>query len=231
MKVIKLSASQNQSQKIFCEKVDIEFYSGFTDEELWDKLPSEKIDRLSDGARSASFYTEVKCCWDDNNIYIRFFCEDDQILADYNNRGDPVYDQEVVEVFIAPDTFNSYFEINLSPKNVLFEAKVINDLEGEKFKSDESWQCKGIETEVNKVKPEHIHVTNFGSWLAYIKIPFEDLNKSSPAPGDFWGINLYRIKRVPRQEFICWQPVNKYPPFFHVPKCFGFIIFANKNDI
>jgi len=211
--------------KIICNFKQVDDHKN---EKNWDDLEKYILAYQIDGKRTSNYYTEVKCFWDRDNLYLRFLCEDYEILADYQERNSPIYDQETVEVFVAPDSLHCYYEINLSPRNVVFTSRVKNNLRGSKFSGDENWGCQGLSTAVKNVDIQHVKVgeNSFGPWKAYFQIPFSGLNKETPEPGDFWAINLFRIKREPFQEFICWQPAESYPPNFHVPKKFGFLIFA-----
>lgn len=186
----------------------------------------------SDGAGPARYQTTVQTAWDSNYLYVAFRCEDDAILATMERRDDPLYEQEVVEVFIAPETLSSYFEFELSPRNVVFDAKVTHD--GRTFHGDVAWDCGGLLSVVFRQSPGHeenlwqVDAGSFGSWVGALAIPFEALDGSSPRPGDEWRVNFYRIKRAPVPEFAAWSPTLAIPPNFHVPSRFGVLRFAGR---
>ena len=43
------------------------------------------------------------------------------------NRDDPLYNEEVVEAFVAPEDTHHYYEFNLSPRNVVFDSEIRHD--------------------------------------------------------------------------------------------------------
>ena len=127
----------------------------------------------------ASFDTSVQAAWDEEYLYIRFLCEDKDIVATMVNRDDPLYEEEVVEVFIAPENLNQYYEFNLSPRNVVFDSFITHD--GKKHQGDPSWDCPGLIHRV--IRKENNGGGEFGSWEGLLAIPFSCLGVE---PNGIW---------------------------------------------
>lgn len=205
--------------KIVSRRIDGD---AFVNHDIWDNLPfAVNQFQKANGSENSIYKTALKLCWNENEVFIKFFCQDTEILSRFTEYNDPVYEQEAVEVFLAPENRNKYFEIDISPKNVVFDSFIRNNLEGNDFDPDPSWSCDGLRT---KVMRENTGGDNFGNWEAIFSIPFSSL-RSHPGECNVWFANFYRINRVPNEEFSCWCPTMASPPNFHVPKHFGELCF------
>jgi|SRR6056297_2484190 len=209
------------NQEIFCPNIK---YDIFENDNMWKDIPPAiKRFHKADGSDPADYNTSLKTCFNKENLYFKFICNDNIILSEYKNKGDPVYKQDAVEVFLAPKTKKRYFEIDISPKNVVYDALIKNNLQGDQFEGDPQWTCRGLRTKVIKKESDS---TNFGDWEALFSIPFKSLAAKRPEKRESWYANFYRIKRKPQEEFSCWQPTKTDPANFHIPKFFGRIIFT-----
>lgn len=192
---------------------------GMLNEEGWDVAEAVEL-LLYDGSGLPQMRTTAKLCYDDSFLYVAFQCNDTEIQATFTKRDDPIFREEVVEIFIDPDSDQQgYYEFELSPTNVVFDAAVAYPT-GSKVELDVSWDCAGLQTAV--------HRTESGDWSAEMAIPFSSLETAPhnpPTPGDEWKINLYRIKRIPKTEYTCWSPTLATPVDFHTPSKFGILRF------
>lgn len=197
------------------------------DVKSWDDIPLaiDHFNRAESGVKSI-YLTQVKSCWSKNYLLFYFFCYDQDILSDFVDRGSPLYDQEVIEIFIAPQNRTNYYEINLSPRNVTFEANISNSLDGNNFESDTNWICNGLQTKIERCNFKKKY--SFGPWKAVILIPFKQININNVNCGKEIYLNLFRIKRTPILEFSCWIPTYESPANFHIPKKFGKLSLVNK---
>ena len=185
---------------------------------------------LSDGSGTASRQTEARMCWDDTYLYISFKSDDPDIWGTLFNRDDAIYEEEVVEAFIDPDSdLVRYYEFQMSPHGTLFDATIHNptglrrDMVG-----DRSWTCEGWLTAVAVDGTLDNRDDVDRGWDAEWAIPFASIPSAPnipPKDGDTWRMNLYRIDRTPEPEFSCWSPTLETPPNFHVPTLFGTIVF------
>lgn len=187
--------------------------------ERWDAAASVALgDALTGDAPALA--TRVRALWNGAAVYFRFECEDDHICASYENRDDPLYDEDVVELFVSPDgDLRRYYEFELSPRNVLFDAVVSNDLRGN-FQFDASWDSAGARTWTAVDLPGR-------SVGCEIAIPFADFGRQAPAAEEWWRINLFRIDRARDgwTELSAWQTTGA--PRFHLPEKFGYLLFVH----
>ncbi len=186
----------------------------------WDSYDPVGPFVLADGSAFSRWSTEIKVVWDVSHLYVAFACTDDVITAEFTGRNEPLYEQEVVEVFLAPVTLTSYYEINLSPRNVIFDSKI--EFSGHTHVGDPSWQCTDIGSAV-QWQGEAMQ----GNWKGFLTIPWRSLKVLTPRRGDRWAANFYRIKRQGGDEFSCWSPTMTSPANFHVPSRFGELIFSD----
>lgn len=207
--------------KIYTQRIST---NAFADETVWAKTENHIQKFYKANGESVDYYqTKIKTCYNDKSLFIKFLCEDEEILSNFKNYNDPVYNEEAVEVFIAPGNRTRYYEIDLSPRNIVFEALITNDLNGKKFKCYSDWRCNGLRSKILK-KSTDFNQSTFGNWEAILEIPFKSLTTEQIIPSK-WHINFYRIKRIPEEEYSCWLPTYQEPPNFHIPKYFGEIIF------
>lgn len=194
----------------------------------WNKLPRYGPFRESQGKRNSRWRTEVQVAYDKIYLYVRFSCQDEDILAQMDKHDDPLYDEEVVEVFIATESTANYYEFNLSPRNVIFDAVIRHY--GSHFTGDPSWDCAGLTSQTKRTASGEDgslgESAGFGNWEGFLAIPFSGIDQLCPRPGDRYAVNFYRIKRLDEPEFSCWSPTRVVPANFHVPECFGELLFT-----
>jgi len=185
----------------------------------WTRLPVLSTFVLWDGSRPATQPTYLRLCASAHALYVRFDCEDRDIWGTFTRRDEPLYEEEVVEVFLAsgePDPLN-YFEFEVSPNGVLFDARVHNpgDRRDPRFTVEVGWDCPGLQWAAGIQSDQR-------AWWVGLVIPWRSLCPSERLP-DTWRANFYRIER-PRDgeaEFSCWSPTLTASPDFHVPARFG----------
>jgi hypothetical protein len=95
---------------------------GVLDDAAWQgAAPLTLVDSL-DG-RPAPFRTTARLAWDDEALYVAFDCEDPDVWGTFSKRDEPLYTEEVVEIFLDADADGrTYDEIEVSPHNVAFDA-------------------------------------------------------------------------------------------------------------
>lgn len=184
----------------------------------WEDVPTLPPFTLADGSGPAKQQTIARVCYDSHALYVRFDCDDYEIWGTYTQRDDPIYDEEVVEIFLAPGGADPvrYFEFEISPNGVLFDARIYNPTsQRTELEVDEGWNCPGIRWQVARHDAAN-------HWWAVLVFPW----KALAPPGDLpaiWRANFYRIER-PRDavpEFSCWSPTMTEPADFHKPAYFG----------
>lgn len=190
---------------------------------LWDEVSSLPPFTLADGSGPARQQTVTRVCYDDQALYVRFSCQDEDIWGTYTQRDEPLYDEEVVELFLASGAEDpvSYYEFEVSPNGVIFDAQVYNPTsQREDMQVDLDWDCPDLRWEARRDDAAR-------HWWATLVVPWAVV----APPGDLpinWRANFYRIER-PRgaeAEFSCWSPTLTQPADFHKPAYFGRLILA-----
>ncbi|MGH9369855.1 MAG: carbohydrate-binding family 9-like protein [Thermoanaerobaculia bacterium] len=169
--------------------------------------------RLSrDGARPL-LATAVRVATRAGRLLVRFDGRDRGVTATLTRRDDPLWKEDVFEVFLSPDDRPAvYYEFEVNPLGTLFDARVESP-EGrrETMRVDASWNCPGLSARVRR-RPER--------WSALFSIPLEPL---SPGPAAVWRANFHRIDRGNPDEYSAWSPTGADPPDFHRPERFGYL--------
>jgi Carbohydrate-binding family 9 len=169
--------------------------------------------------------TSVAAWYDDEYLTVLFSAGDDHVHATLTEHDAPLYEEDVVEIFVAPAELTRYFELEVSPRGTLFDAR-IDSPDGDRatMHVDRDWTCDGLVAAVRIVKESDGAMTID----TLVRIPFTSLGTAAPREGDTWRANFFRIDRNPRQgdEFSAWQPTMKVPADFHVPAAFGTLRFG-----
>lgn len=215
-----------------CPKVNIPpIIDGCLDGDAWSHPQAVSLVLSEDGA-TASKPTNVKLCWDDDHLYAAFACIDQDIWGTMLNRDDPIWNEEVVEIFLSPDgDLTHYYELNVSPRNVVFDAEINASIDDPPvFEGRKEWDIAGLRTAVivDGTLDDRNDVDSV--WTAEIAIPFSSLGRQTPNIGEKWRGNLYRIDLSPAPaEFQAWSPTLVSPANFHRPSRFGTIVFTEAD--
>ena len=143
----------------------------------WTEVPPLSPFLLADGSGLAAQQTAVRLAWDAAVLHVRFDCADRDAWGTFSRRDDPLYQEEAVEVFLAPGAGDParYFEFEVSPRGTLFDAAIWNpDGDRATMRADPTWDCPGLRWEAGPLG----HGTVSQDWWATLAIPWEAL-----APG------------------------------------------------
>lgn len=200
----------------------------------WNILPQHSNEILrkagwgissADNTDSARYKTAFKILYSAKGLYCLFKCEDSILTATLKEDYLNLYDEDVVEVFLRPDTtMPIYFEYELSPLNFELPILIVNN-KG-KTAGWQPWQYKGGRKIVHAVKINEKTVENKRfTWIAELFIPFALLNALDNVPpkkGTQWRANFYRIDYDGSAAYYGWQLTRKS---FHDPERFGVLEF------
>ena len=221
---------------------------GRLDEFTWQALP--RLSQFKNIRGGSVPLTQSTIAWDDKNLYAVFVCADRDPWGDMMQRDSHIWEQEVVEVFLDPDSDSKdYPELEVSPHNVVVDllipapGKVSADVAAK-------WDIAGLQTAVGK---------NPRGWIVEMAIPWGSLKaagvKGAPKIGDRWRVGMYRIERpdglagykkgealrakaekasgaekekltkeaseaMGKSQFLAWAPTEKS---FHEPEKFGWV--------
>jgi hypothetical protein len=152
--------------------------------------------------------TEVRVGRHQEELLVLFICQDPDPSATFTQRDDPLWEEDVVEVFIDPfGDLDCYFEFEINPLNTVLDV-FIRRLRGG-LRKDFSWNCEGLRTATGLLA--------YG-WVAGLAIPFKGLGECNLSR---WRINFCRIERPKDQprELSAWSPT--LAGTFHLPERFG----------
>ena len=170
--------------------------------------------RATDGA-APRLATSLVLYHDGEFLTALFLGEDDGVQATYLGHDEPLWQEDVVELFLAPERLTRYFEIEVNPRGTTFDAVIDSaDLDRATMTTDLSWTCEGLFAAV-RATPASLDVL--------VRVPFAALGAK---PEGEWRANFYRVDRGAEDEYSAWQPTMKTPPDFHVPRAFGGLRFA-----
>ncbi|HEY4640670.1 MAG TPA: carbohydrate-binding family 9-like protein, partial [Thermoanaerobaculia bacterium] len=191
-------------------------------EEPWaipDACTPVALKRATDGG-APRLATSISAYYDDDFLTVLFDADDEEVVATYLNHDDPLWQEDVVEIFIAPEGLTPYFEIEVNPLGTTFDAR-IDSPDGVRatMTTDLAWTCDGLFAALRRDDGKRIQIV--------IRIPFAALKKS-----DEWRANFFRIDRSASHgdDFSAWQPTMKTPPDFHVAAAFGALRFARDKS-
>jgi len=209
--------------------------------------------RLVQDASLPNQSTIVYLCRTEQAFIMQFRCKDNNIFNPYVKCNSPLYNYDVVEIFVTMDDAEvptNYLEVEVSPNSVLFVASVYNPNGNCPGIVDKLIDCvsSGIVWSSKRDEAQSL-------WLAYLSIPFDLIaNASSPkslvklADDSIDGghrmslteghrfrktmslkANFFRIDQPlgnAEREFSAWNPTITNPACFHKPFYFGNVTFA-----
>lgn len=102
-----------------------------TDFRLWDETLGEPTES-----------TSVRFCYDDENLYAFFECDDPDLFALNRGRDARIWESDCVELFLWPkESSPIYYEFEVSPENEIFDARFVNSGSGG-FARWAAWDCE-----------------------------------------------------------------------------------------
>jgi len=193
----------------------------FSIEEPWAVPPdSEPIQLLrSTDGKPPRQATTVVAYADPDFLNLLFLCDDDEIVATYLGHDQPLYQEDVVEAFLAPRDIRHYYEIEVNPLGTTFDARV-DSPDGVRgtMDVDLGWD-PDLFAAIRRTP---------GKTETILRVPFAGLDVRRPASGEEWRGNFFRVDRSKWRgdEYSAWNPTLKNPADFHVAALFGRIVFA-----
>ena len=180
------------------------------------------------------YRTTFRAVWNERGLAVRFDAVDDQPWHTMTRHDDPIWEEEVVEIFLDPTrTGAHYAEVEINPINVVTDLHVVKPWP--ELTSLPEWDWRGLES---TVIPGSALGLPAGSWTAVAWLPWSGLAQMAagvtrlvpPKPGDAWRFNLFRIKRPngPAEPdrgavYAAWSPPDG--PSFHAPAFFRDFVF------
>ena len=196
---------------------------GELDDAVW-KAAAPVVLRGSFDGREPSLRTEARLAYDDQHLYVAFDVEDPDVWGTLRDRDAPIYEQEVVEIFLdANADGRTYNEMQVSPHNVHFDAYFPARRQG----MDLSWDS-GMQTAVKVRGTLDNPEDRDEGWRVEMRIPLARLAEVPSLPpkkGDRWRFNLYRLEHVRRQQVEGQSFSPLFVGDFHALPRFGWLVF------
>ncbi|HRH48490.1 MAG TPA: carbohydrate-binding family 9-like protein [Panacibacter sp.] len=183
------------------------------------------IPRQQDAKEDLQYKTSFKILYSGKGIYCLYKCEDSTITATLKGDYLNLYDEDVVEAFLWPDTtLPVYFEYELSPLNFELPILILNNKGN--MMGWQPWQYEGERKTIHAISiNEKNKKDNRFTWTAEFFIPFSLLSPLSnvpPVKGTKWRANFYRIDYDRNPVYSSWQLTRNS---FHDPQKFGTLEF------
>src|SRR5690606_32050942 len=122
-----------------------------------------------------------------------------------------------------------YFELEWNALGGVFDAVILNNIGADGMSlginGDWDWTAEGMESAARFKGTMMNSDDQDEGWWAEVRVPFSDLGSETPAPGETWRANFFRINRYGWQAPVssAWSPPP--PGTFHQPAVFGFLVF------
>ena len=173
----------------------------------WKSMPRVLLKNVITGTLPR-LKTVVKTAWNKDYLFFQFICEDKNIVSNFTDFNDPLFSEDVLEIFIMDDPEkNCYMEFNVSPKNVHLHYLIMN---GKKY----ARLSDVIEGTVKRT---------IEGYIAEIKIPASEFS-NSPSFDKKWKVNFFRIDRGEADEYTAASETGEIN--FHNPDKFVDLVFC-----
>ena len=189
-----------QAQYLVQRALEPVVVDGKLDEFSWEQAHQiNRFERILNDYDEVLFPTRAKMLWDGDYFYFAFVCQDADMWAIYDQEDDPMWSEEVVEVFIDPDGDGKrYLELEVNPLNAVVDLLIYSV--SPEWHSSKDWDIAGLKTAVQAYGTVNDSLALDRGWTAEIAIPWAAMADSvtggaRPTAGDVWRLNLYRIER------------------------------------
>ena len=172
--------------------------------------------------------TTVKLIRDADTLYVGYEAEDTDITATYENRDDPTYKDDCVEIFIKPSQeTDSYFGMEMNARGVLYDYFFPFPKE-----LDKNLNFNGVQLKTTLRGTLNQRNDQDSGWTLEVAIPFKNFTPLSkrPAPnyGEKWRVQVNRWDGTEdsggrRLSMWCHPGLKEANP--HNPDRFGIVTF------
>ena len=171
--------------------------------------------------------------WDDEFLYVSYECQDAHISAVNTERDSPVYKDDCVELFTAPNPERpvDYFNIEMNVNRAILDRHHPN---GPGKPQVPNWNAAGIRIATSVDGTLNDDSDTDRGWVLEVAIPFANFEKVTgrphPRDGDVWHLNLNRLGGKTNPQHSQWSPGTTPKPAFHAPDTFGRVAFSTQTS-
>ena len=175
------------------------------------------------------YATRFGALWGERGLFVRFDAIDPAPWHTMSERDDPLWNEEVVEIFIDPDgDGRNYAEIEINPHNVLCDLVIFEG--SPNLRSDIDWDLEGLRSSVHPLRGAGGETIGWTAvallpWGGFGKLPAIGGVRLPPRAGDTWRFNVFRVERPggpaePERDavYAAWSTTSG--PSFHEPAVF-----------
>lgn len=201
---------------------------GLLDESDWQRTEqSGPLVRTLTGA-PGTFRAWVRVLYDQEALYVAFVVQDTNLQDPFTQRDAHLWEQDTVEVMLDPDgDGRNYFEIQVSPANVLFDTRYKRRRYPRPF-GDVTWDSKtqaGVQLDgtLNDDRDDRGYTVEMRIPIVHL-VADNGQRPQAPQPGTVYRMNFFVMNRGAKGQ----QAVGFSPPMvgdFHTPERFGRIRF------
>ena len=202
---------------------------GKLDEAAWaGASPAVTLQFLWDSQTGAKQKTYARVVWDAQAFYVGFEADDADINARFEQRDDPTYQDDAVEIFINPDPRQEavYYGFEMNVRGVLYDY--LNYNSRTLFKR---WNATGVNIATSVRGTMNNRTDTDTGWSLEASIPwanFEELSRRPPMAGAVWKANFNRWDGVqPNRRMSIWSDPQNTDSWPHVPSRFGELVFVD----
>jgi len=211
---------------------------GKLDEDAWKEAPVLKLVDPTSGKpnRKAPVQGKTRVLWSQQGLYVAFEVTDSNILGGFKptDKDAHLWTKDTVEIMVDPDgngDNNDYYEIQISPQNLVFDSQFDKYNEPKKEPDgpfgNQEWSS-GVKSAVSVEGTIDKADDKDAGYTVEAMIPWKSFSKAKktpPALGDTWRVNFYVIKE---NNGVAWSPILGKGNFHFAPR-FGEILWAEKD--
>lgn len=200
---------------------------GRLDEPSWVAAPGVTLQFLWDSQTGAKQTTMARLLWDAQALYVGFDAHDADITAQFQQRDDPTYRDDAVEIFINPNPQQEtvYYGFEMNARGTLYDY--LNYNSRTLFKR---FDATGVRIATSLRGTLNVRTDTDTGWSLEAMIPwpnFEELSRRPPAAGAVWKVNFNRWDGVePNRRMSIWSDPQNAESWPHVPSRFGEVVFV-----
>jgi len=190
---------------------------GRASEDAWKRPGTSPAFTAAEGGPALRGETRARWLWDEQYLYLFVEVGDPEVFSQYKGQDDPLWKEDVVEVFIDADrNRRGYVELQVNPHNAHFDAFFATT---RAVKGDESWNS-GMRSAV----VVHGTLDNRGDtdrgWDLEVAIPLAAVKGQAtdmavtlpPRVGDVWRLNVVQSDKAEgvsgKLMVASWNPIT-----------------------
>ncbi len=169
-----------------------------------------------------TYIPKVEFCIAHNKecIFLKYYIQEAVVKAAYYQPDDPVYKDSCVEFFIAFNREEAYYNLEF---NAIGTCKL-------NFGSNRNNRIVVAENLIRKIKyfSNIQNAANGVQWELSLILPLEVFSQHviKSLSGQTCLANFYKCgDDTPIPHFLCWNNIDTPKPDYHVPRCFGKVLF------